>query len=482
MLETVSPGKRDSMDAATDVASKLEATHIQSSPPPSSSTTAGLTSLPASVRNKIYAHVLDTELVNAGQPNVSYTHTIKASTLHFSASRPPFPVQTSLFYVNKQISQEARQFFYSKNLFVKFEIYSSDARHVKTMLEESGVLFSVAKPEAVQRCKAHAMDLTVIEKGSAVKRASVMFPAQYLPRLINFIEQASKASGSWAPSHALFISVKNMYGLENARVQGDLLELFRLITNVGKVEIEGKELLDGYAEGLQKSMMAANFEPEEWLKLVSEMTDRAEQASKKKDDDAAAQHAQAAIISMTYAYLTRAETLHSQPESFARGVQRLRWRTELSLANTLHSKHPSSTSESSDPATEKASAADLLAAETAASHALSLATDSPSPDSNPWFRSLPAELIPPNKADWFTDEERGRSWYALGLAHMALDEFLFAAGDLERSVGLLGESTSGEMRGEVEKAFAKAREGIDWEVRPGIGLRKAARVARREAE
>ncbi|KAJ4297681.1 hypothetical protein N0V90_005575 [Kalmusia sp. IMI 367209] len=483
MLAMVSGGKRDSMDATTDVTSKLESTHLQQ-PPSTKKRPLGLTDLPASVRNKIYAHVLDTELVNVGKPNVSYSHTIKDSIIHFKASRHPFPVQTALFYINKQISEEARHFFYSKNLFVKFEIYSADARHAKTMLEDSGVLFSVAGPEYVERCKAHAMDVTIVEKNSAQKRAVVMFPAQYLPRMINFLEQASGASGSWAPSHALFLSVLNTYGLEVPRLQGDLLELFRLITNLGAVTVDKANLLPEYAEGLQSSMMAATFDADAWIAAVTEMTDRAEQAHESKDYVTAAQHAQAAIISMTYAYLTRAETLHSQPESFTKTVQRLRWRTEIGLASILHSKHSALaassdwlTSASTPPEARKQAAIDLLAAETAASRALSLATDSPSPASNPWFRSLPAELIPPNKVEWFGDDETGKSWYVLGLLHMALGECLFAAGDLERAQGLC--KSVGQ---DVEAAFGKAREGINWEVRPGVGLRKTMKVASQEID
>lgn len=241
--------------------------------------------------------------------------------------------------------------------------------------------------------------------------------------------------------------------------------------------------MEGYADALQRSMMAATFEEDVWLKIVTEATDRAEAAYDQSDYETAAQECQAATISMTYGYLTQAEKLHSQPESFVKSIQRLRWRTELTLATTLHAKHRSTIasysrfiSASTPTATQKQIAADLLAAETAASHALSLSTDSPSPASNPWFRSLPPELIPPNKPDWFTDAERGRSWYVLGLTHMALGECLFAAGDLERAVELL----SGHK--DAEKAFAQARDEIDWQVRPGVGLRKAAWVAKRETE
>lgn len=473
-----SEAKRDSMDATvSDVKTKLEDTHLNPSTPRKGR--LGLTDLPPSVRNRIYAHVLDTELVNVGKPNVSYTHSIKDGVLQFKASRPPFPVETALFYVNKEISKEALVYFYSKNLFVKFEVYSGDARHAKTMLEDSGLLFSVAEPEKVDNCKRHALDLTILEKNSAQKRAVVMYPAQYLPRLINFMDQASRASGTWAPTHALFMTVLNTYDLEIARLQGDVLELFRLLTNVGAVTIDKTNLLPGYAEGLQTSMTAATFDPDAWLSNLSETIDRAVSFREKKDYATSTQLSQSAIISMTYAFLTRAETLHSQPEAFQKSIQRLRWRTELGLGTTVYTKHASLTADSTwltnsstSPAIRQTAAKDLLAAETATSQALSIATDSPEPRSNPWFRSLPPELIPPNKPDWFTEQEKGMSWYACGLVHNALGEFLFAAGDLERAQDMWKDGEG------VKEAFDRAREGIDWQVRPGTGLKRAMRAAK----
>lgn len=474
--------KRDSMDATVaDVRVKLEETHI--APAKTQRRKLGLTDLPPSVRNKIYAHVLDTELVNVGKPNVSYTHSIKNGVLQFRASRHPFPVQTALFYVNKQISREAVEYFYSKNLFVRFEIYTADARHAKTMLEESGLLFSTSDPRTVEASTRHAMDLTIVEKNSAQKRATVMFPAQYLPRLINFMDQASNASKTWAPFHALFMTVLNTYNLETSRLQADLLELFRLLTNLGAVTIDATNLLPGYASGLQSSMTSPVFSADAWLAAVTDMADRAVEARENKDYATSAQHSHAAIIALTHGFLTRPEALHSQPEDFHKAVQRLRWRCALGLATTLYTAHlplpPDSTPLS------RAAATDLLAAETAAANALSLATDSPSPASNPWFRTLPPELIPPNKAVWFTDDERGMAWYASGLVHLALGEPLFAAGDLERAERLWREdgAAEGEERGaraEVVEAFERARGKIDWGVRPGSGLKRAVRIARGE--
>ncbi|KAF2689737.1 hypothetical protein K458DRAFT_131818 [Lentithecium fluviatile CBS 122367] len=500
-IETTPEPKRDSMDAGvTEIKTKLQATTLK--PPNPQKRQLGLTSLPPSVRNKIYAHVLDTELVNLGKPNVSYSHSIQDGLLHFKASRPPFPIDTVLFYVSKSISTEARSYFYAKNLFVKFDIYSSDARHAKTMLEDSGVLFATPSEKAIEQCKAHALHLTLVEKNSSQKRASVIFPAQYLPRLINFMEQAARASKTWAPGHVLFMTVANTYELEIARLQGDLLELFRMLTNIGAVTVEGEGLLPGYAVGLQASMTAADFDPNAWLSSMRDAVERAEEALKKDEYDMAAQHCQSVVIAMTYAYLTRAEALHMRPDTFHKGIQRLRYTTELTLGTALRRKHTGPTAASSSTPSDEENrnaATALLAAETATSQALSLATDSPSPSSNPWFRSLPAELIPPNKAEWFTDAERGRAWYEAGVVHLALGENLFAAGDLERAERLLvdgeGESVEGrngkgqrllgEGDGEgedllkcVKEAFERAREGIDWSVKPGMGLRRAMGAAR----
>ncbi|KAF1944260.1 hypothetical protein EJ02DRAFT_341573 [Clathrospora elynae] len=490
--------KRDSMDVTVDgLETRLKASTLDQPTP--RKRPLGLADLPPTVRNDIYKYALDTELVNVGKPNVSYSHTIKDGVLQFKASRPPFPVNTSLFYVNKEISRDALQYFYSKNLFVRLEIYSPDARHAKTMLEDSGLLFSTATPELLARSKQHALEIVFVEKNSSQNRAAVMFPAQYLPRLINFLDQASRATATWAPMHTLFLNVVNTYDFPIFRLQGDLLELFRLLSNLGGVTVDSTNLLPRYAQGLQSNMTAPSFTADNFLASVTELADLADEAREKENYGLATEYAQATIIALTYGYLTHAETLHSQPETFAKSIQRLRWRTELGLGISLSIPHRSLTSSkhwlhtttsSPSPETRKA-AQDLLLAESSISKALSLATDSPSPASNPWFLSLPVELIPPNKPTFFTDRERAQTWYALGSIHMALGEYVFGCGDLERALGLWG--TEGGVEGEdeggremVERAFEKAREGVDgdaesmWvgEVRPGSGLKKAGVLAR----
>jgi hypothetical protein len=503
--------KRDSMDASIqDIDSKLAATTLQ--PSPSTKRPLGLTDLPPSVRNKIYAHVLDTELVNLGRENVSYTHSIKDGLLHFSASRPPFFVATAVFLVNKQISSEARIWFYSKNLFIMLKIYTQDARHAKTLLQDSGLLFATPSPSQLSLCKMHAMEITLVEKSSSHLRAAIIFPAQYLPRLITFMAQASRASTSWAPSHALFLSVVNSYELDVARLQGDLLEPFRQLTNLGAVTVTSSStnLLEGFAAGLQSSMTAAQFDPEAWLACIGGMVDRGVAALRSGEWKEAAGQCRAAIIAMTYAYLTRAEALHMRPDAFHRGVQRKRYGAEITLGAALRRAHADTTSSPSLPQTSsmdvdadvetQSMARELLDAEAATSHALSLAMDSPSPKENPWFKSLPAELIPPNKAEWFDDVLRARAWCEVGLCHLSLGECLFAAGDLERAGRLVegieegiinkegrkmignGDEDIAGLRKEIETAFGRARQGIDWSVRPGAGLKRAMRLAKKSAE
>ncbi|KAH9875460.1 hypothetical protein J1614_004952 [Plenodomus biglobosus] len=449
-----------------------------------------LTDLPSSVRNTIYKYALDTELANVGLPNVSYTHNLSPSgMLTFKSSRPPFPVNTSLFYLNKAISRDALSYFYSKNLFVRLEVYTSDARHAKTMLEESGVLFYTAEPEIMERSTQHAMEIVLVEKNSSMKRATIMFPAQYLPRLINFIDQASRAATSWAPSHTLFINVLNTYTYPVSKLQGDLLELFRLLTNLGGVTIDPKNLLPRYAEGLSACMTSPLFDAQDWLRSVSELADLSDAAREESNDALAKEYGQAVIIALTYGYLTHSETLHSQEgDDFNKAVQRLRWRTELGVGISLSLLHRGTTTSrdwmnvATPTHAVKTAARDLLQAEKSVSSALSLATDAPTPTHNPWFHSLPVELIPPNKPAFFTDRERAQTWYALGTVHTALGEFLFACGDFERALELWGEGG----RDKIEGAFEKARKGIDgdvesmWEgkVRPGSGLKRAVVLAR----
>jgi hypothetical protein len=466
--------KRDSMDASVVNALKtnLEATHLNGRTPTKRHLT--LTNLPASVRNIIYKYALDTELVNAGESNVLYTHSIKDGVLQFKASRIPFLVQTCLFYIDKKVSKEALRYFYSKNLFVRFEIYSSDARHAKTMLEESGLLFSTAPPILLDNSKHHALELVLVEKNSSQKRAAVMFPAQYLPRLINFLDQASRTTKSWAPAHSIFLNMVNTYSIPLSRLQGDLLEPFRLLSNLGGATIDPSNLLPRYAEGLQSNMTSPTFDAGTWLETITDLADLADRAREAENYQTANQYSHTVIIALTYAYLTHAETLHTQTESFSKSVQRLRWRTELGLGIALTLLHHEPNNEDITTARE------LLLAESSLSRALSLATDAQSPTSNPWFHSLPVELIPPNKPTWFTDLERAQTWYALGKVHAALGENLFAAGDMERALELWGSGAGGD---KVGAAFAKVREVIDVEmakggVQPGSGLKKAARIAR----
>ncbi|KAH7090784.1 hypothetical protein FB567DRAFT_520636 [Paraphoma chrysanthemicola] len=366
------------------------------------------------------------------------------------------------------------------------------------MLEESGLLFSTASPELLEQSKHHALELVLVEKNSSQKRATVMFPAQYLPRLINFLDQASRTTSSWAPNHSLFLNIVNKYDFPVSRLQGDLLELFRLLSNLGGATVDPANLLPRYAEGLQTNLTAPTWTADAWLKSVTDLADLADAAREKEDYVTAVEYSQTVIIALTYGYLTHAETLHTQNEAFAKSVQRLRWRTELGLGIALSLQFREYTSAnkswlqnpSPDAQTIKA-ARELLLAESSLSRALSLATDAPSPASNPWFASLPVELIPPNQPTWFTGPEVAQTWFALGTVHAQLGENLFAAGDMERALGCYADSKDGgdeEGRKRVEKAFGRIREGIDgereemWkgEVRPGGALERAGVVGRME--
>ena len=489
--------KKDSMDASVE-------TPLPTKPlSPRSDVTQhkkmDLTLLPPSVRNTIYKYALDTELVNTGLPNVSYTHSLDSTTgfLHFSPSRPPFPVSTSLFYVNKLIGKEALRFFYSSNLFVRFSICTSDARHAKTMLIDSGILFTAPSSAALDASILHALDISLVEKESKKNRAAVMFPAQYLPRLINFLREAGTVTKSWGASRTLILEVRNSYDFPMSRLQGDLLEPFRVLKSFSSVTISPHHTLPHYTSGLRASMMAASFEAQQWLDSITGLADLSDAAritapNRAADYALSVEYAQAVIVALTYGFLTSAELIHGpeHAEETFRSIQRLRWRVELGLGIALTLQHKELDTHKDwliDPnlsvQTRREAARDLLLAESSISKALSLATDSPSPASNPWYLSLPVELIPPNKPTFFSEQERAQTWYALGVVHTSLGEYLFAAGAFERALSMWG---SGEGVQRVEAAFEKARAGIESDregmfkgyVQPGSGLKRAARVAR----
>lgn len=458
----------------------------------------GLTSLPSSIRNTIYRYTLDAERVNTGLPNVSYTQTLDndAGMLRFKASRVPFPVGTGLFSVNREIGKEAKEFFYASNLLVRFSVFTSDARHAKTMLVDSGILFAGGSSSALDASTHHALDISLIENESSKRRAVVIFPAQYLPRLINFFREAGEVTKSWGRSRQLRLSIRNSYTFSTARLQGDLLEPFRVLKRFDHVAVDSAYTLPRYAVGLSASMTAEAFDAEQWLAALTELADLSDAARKTTSSGVAdctlsAEYAQAVIVAMTYGFLTLAEAIHGPShagETF-QAIQRLRWRVELGLGIALSlphralDTHKDWLSSSDIPLRQRKQAAiDLLLAEKSISKALSLATDSPSPNENPWFLTLPVELIPPNKQTWFTELDRAQTWYALGVVHTSLGEYLFAAGAFERALGMWGSKEGIEV---VEAAFEKARMGVESDreamfagrVQPGSGLKRAACIA-----
>lgn len=460
---------------------------------------ASLTSLPPSVRNAIYKYALDTELVNTGLSNVSYTHSLDSATgiLKFKPSRTPFPIETGLFYVSKNISAEALRFFYSSNLFVRLSLFTSDARHAKTMLIDSGLLFAAPPASTVEASTQHALEVKLVEKDSDKKRAVVMFPAQYLPRLINFLRSAGEVTKSWGSTRALHLAIANSYSFPTSRLQGDLLEPFRVLKGFSSVTIAPTHTLPHYTSGLSSSLTAPTFSAQHWIETITELADLSDAARSTTPNGAAdyplsIEYAHSVIVALTYGFLTSAEAIHgpAHAESTFKALQRLRWRTELGLGIALSLSHKALDTHKdwlvspAIPAHHRQQAAeDLLLAESSIDKALSLATDSPSPAQNPWFRSLPVELIPPNKASWFSEAERAQTWYALGVVHCSLGEYLFAAGAFERALGMWGPGEGVDM---VAVAFEKARAGIESDreamftgrVRPGSGLRRVARVAR----
>lgn len=532
--------KRDSMDAINigkPPSTKPGLDYLDSSSPSAST----LITLPDSILNRIYAHLLDTELVNLGLPNISYTTPNSSATsdqddlLFFTASRSPFSVCTSLFYVCISLRKSALQYFYSRNLFIRLRVRASSKGIAESILLDSGMLFSTAKPQSKERCKQHVMDLELtVDPVSAAtaeslhtddthkmkamqKRAEVLFPALYLPRLITYIADLQYRDHSTPLAHhkteiCTDIRLQHIYSHRISTLQTDVLEPFRFLEGISGVSLSAEKgiLLPEYGEGLKCSMLASEgFSVESLLDCVSDLAARGTAILKTQEEgrkaDLAVEYAHTGVMILTSAYLMRGENILTLPESIIKEVQRLRWKCEVLAARALYAVHQQAVENETEDnwlfsarVTEKGKktmARDLLQAERRATSAVYLSTTSYNPSSsppssaalrsNPWATAVPVSLIPPHSPAWFTDEERGEAWFLLGLVHAALGEYLFAAGDLERACAM-ATSEEGQRAVVMEKVeayvqvFGRVRERIYWGVRPGQGLSRAGRMAKSE--
>lgn len=378
-----------------------------------------LITLPDSILNRIYAHLLDTELVNLGLPNISYTTPNSSTTsdqddlLFFTSSRSPFPVCTSLFYVCKSLCKSALQYFYSRNLFIRLRVRASSKDIAESIMLESGILFSKANPQSVERCTQHVMDLELtVDLGSAVmdktqtlpKRAEVLSPALYLPRLITYIADLQHRDRATALAHHkpevwINIRVRNIYSHCISTLQADILEPFRFLERISGVALSADNhiLLPGYAEGLRSSMLdPEGFSVESLLDSVSDLAARGAAVLKTQEEgrkaDLAVEYAHTGVMILTSAYLMRGEKILTLPESIVKEVQRLRWKCEVLAARTLYAVHEQAVENETEynwlfsaRVTEKGKktmARDLLQAERRATSAVYLRTTFYNPSSS----------------------------------------------------------------------------------------------------
>ncbi|OCK75365.1 hypothetical protein K432DRAFT_174564 [Lepidopterella palustris CBS 459.81] len=427
-----------------------------------------LLTLPIEIRNRIYTHLLDTEYVNVGLPNVSYTHSLANSILHFRASRPPFPVSTSLFYVNRQLHSESTGYFYSKNLFIRLSLYMSDADLAWPLLS-NGLLFSVASPPKVAASTLHALDVSLVMEHSSVMRASVIFPAQYLPRLLVFLSLQNESNASWGPSHALTLSIRNTYAFPTVHLQGDLLEPFRLLHNLSRVEVSATHISPYYAHSLERDMTRPSFSASAWLAGVMEQKEQGNVWFRRGEYEEALQCYAMAVIMLQSTYRSRGEELEAQSSSFNKEVNRLRWQCECNIAFCgvqLGTEWDGSSVEHARTAQR------LMTAESAAQNALYLVTANEA--QNPWL--LTAASVPENQADFYTDAERAKTWFRMGNVHAALKEWIWACGYFERAQELAPKDEA------IRKKFAEARDKVDGRVVPGKHYKRARNMAGRAWE
>ena len=81
--------------------------------------------LPLELREKIYAHLLDTKNARSLLP-FAYRPKVRNGKLSVEATSSPFRLCTAKLRVNKQIHLESVPTLYSSNLFVRLSLYNDD--------------------------------------------------------------------------------------------------------------------------------------------------------------------------------------------------------------------------------------------------------------------------------------------------------------------------------------------------------------------
>ncbi|KAL8924536.1 MAG: hypothetical protein Q9208_004011 [Pyrenodesmia sp. 3 TL-2023] len=411
--------------------------------------------LPLELREKIYAYLLDTQHARPPRP-VKYHPWVQGGMLRFQATSPPYQICTAILRVNKQIHLESINTFHSSNLFVRLSLYNDDIYWAQSILEDVEIGFVCTNPDLVSKINRHALDVKIIQEKSRILRCQVIFPAHFLPRFLDFLQEMCDILPKWGKEHAIHLSLRHKYRTGPAATERLLLEPWRSLHGISNVVVSTGAVSAGYASSLQTSMMS-RFNPERWLQSLVKMKEAGTEEFSKGHYNAAMDHYVKVIVLLESVFKTNhGKIMVSMSPRFNQAVNKLRYQCELNQA-FCRMKGQKAPWEGVFTSYSRWNEVIL-----AADNAVDLAEDNET--HVVWGACAP--WIPANDKSGYTAAERSKARYRRASIMMEVGEWGFACSDLKAAL----RDAPGDVT--VISAFEKAKEKYDPAVRPGAALRR----------
>lgn len=203
---------------------------------------------------------------------------------------------TAILRTNKQIHLESSHTFHSSNLFVRLSLYNDDIYWTQSLLEDTEIGYVCSNPDLVSKLNGHALDVKIIQEQSKILRCQVVFPAVFLPRFLNFLQEMCDILPRWGKEHAIHLRLRHKYRSGPAATEKLLLEPWRSLHGIKSVEVSAGVVSANYASSLQTSMMS-KFSPERWLQSLVKMKEAGSEDFSKGLYHAAMDHCTYLLIS-----------------------------------------------------------------------------------------------------------------------------------------------------------------------------------------
>lgn len=353
--------------------------------------------LPLELREKIYTYLLDVRHVRNPSSFV-YTSQVRGGKLRLIPSSKPFNFSTAILRTNKQIHRESLYIFHTNNLFVRLSLYNDDIYWTQVLFEGSELGFVSSNLPRLSTLTTQALDVAITMEDSRHLRCQVVFPALYLPHLIQLLESMCTALPQWSRDHSISLFLRHKYRSGPLAMENLLLEPWRALHGIHQVVVGTEVASPSLAQSLRASMMGSKWDPWTWLESVRRQKEMgaAEMRQGMYADKVGFFTNTIAVLEKLYSG-PQYPALKAAGEEFDKAVNRLRLQCELNIllaaVKTL---------------------ADCDLASEAGDRVLSLVQG----NTDAWANTAPQ--MPRNHVSWYTDVDVAKARYQRGYLIMEM--------------------------------------------------------------